>query len=135
METMLRHTLLLIYRNFKRFKSTFFINLTGLSAGLACTLLIFLWIKDELSVDKFHEKDERLYHVRLNIPLGDGSILTSESTPGLLGEALEEEMSEVEEAVIIALPMHGRGVNGILSSGKEKTKASELYVTDNFFNV
>ena len=41
---MLPYPLLLIYRNFKRFKSTFFINLIGLSTGLACALLIYLWI-------------------------------------------------------------------------------------------
>ncbi|HEY9049888.1 MAG TPA: hypothetical protein VIN08_28510, partial [Ohtaekwangia sp.] len=58
---MLKHNLLLIYRNFKRFKSTFFINLIGLSTGLACVLLIYLWVNDEVSVDKFNEKDDRLY--------------------------------------------------------------------------
>ena len=54
---MFRHNLLLIYRNFKRYKSSFLINLTGLSTGLACTLLIYLWVNDELSVDKFHITD------------------------------------------------------------------------------
>ena len=43
---MLPYPLLLLYRNFKRFKSTFFINLIGLSTGLACALLIYLWISD-----------------------------------------------------------------------------------------
>src|SRR3712207_1514659 len=43
---MIRHTLLLIFRTFKRFKSSFFINLTGLSNGLACAILIYLWIND-----------------------------------------------------------------------------------------
>jgi hypothetical protein len=38
---MLSHSLLLIYRNFRRFKSTFFINLTVLSVGMTCTLLIY----------------------------------------------------------------------------------------------
>ncbi len=52
---MLRHNLLLIYRNFKKFKGTFFINLVGLSTGLACVLLIYLWVNDEMSVDKFHK--------------------------------------------------------------------------------
>ena len=54
---MFRHNLLLSYRNFKRYKSSFFINLIGLSVGLASALLIFLWVNDELNVDKFHEKD------------------------------------------------------------------------------
>ena len=58
---MLKHYLLIIYRGFIRFKSTFIINLTGLSTGLACVLFIYLWVNDELHVDKFHEKDRRLF--------------------------------------------------------------------------
>jgi putative ABC transport system permease protein len=69
---MFRHNLLLIYRNFLRYKSTFFINLIGLSTGLACALLIYLWVKDELSVDKFHEKDNRLYQVMENKQQANG---------------------------------------------------------------
>ena len=50
---MFRHNILITYRNFLRYKSSFLINLLGLSTGLACTLLIYLWVADELSVDKF----------------------------------------------------------------------------------
>jgi hypothetical protein len=60
---MLQHYFILIYRSFKRFKSTFFINLIGLSTGLASALLIYLWVHDELTMDKFHNKDNRLYMV------------------------------------------------------------------------
>jgi len=63
---MLHHNFILIYRNFKRFKSTFFINLIGLSSGLTCTMLIYLWVNDELHVDKFHDKADRLYQVMEN---------------------------------------------------------------------
>ena len=84
---MLRHSFILIYRNFQRFRSTFFINLIGLSSGLACTLLIFLWVNDELSVDKFHEKDDRLYQVLTNQPSEEG-IGTWQGSPVGLAEAL-----------------------------------------------
>ena len=60
---MLRHYLLLIYRNFLRAKSYFLINMAGLSTGLACTLLIYLWVRDEFGVNKFHEKDAQLFEV------------------------------------------------------------------------
>ena len=50
---MLRHVFLLAFRNFQRYKSTFVINLVGLSSGLACALLIYLWVHDELSVNTF----------------------------------------------------------------------------------
>jgi len=66
---MLRHNLILTFRKFKRNKTSFLINLIGLSTGLACALLIFLWVTDELQVDKFHEKDSRIYQVAINAEL------------------------------------------------------------------
>jgi putative ABC transport system permease protein len=64
---MFKHNLLLSYRNFKRHKGTFLINLAGLSCGLACALVIYLWVNDELSFDKYHVNDSRLYQVMTNI--------------------------------------------------------------------
>ncbi|SKC87078.1 ABC transporter permease [Ohtaekwangia koreensis] len=100
---MLRHNLLLIYRNFKKFKSTFFINLIGLSTGLACTLLIYLWVKDELSVDKFLEKDSQLYQVQEHRVKSNG-IWTSPTTSGPLAETLTSEMPEVEYSASVTRP-------------------------------
>src|SRR5687768_6410707 len=97
---MFRHIILITYRNFLRYKSSFLINLLGLSSGLACTLLIYLWVTDELSVDRFHQKDDQLYQVLRNVQHPDG-IKTGESTPALLGEALLEEMPEVEYALSV----------------------------------
>src|SRR5688572_4178160 len=96
---MLRHNLLLIFRNIKRFKTTFFINLIGLSTGLACTLLIYLWVTDELNMDKFHKNESRLYQV-MESQQHTGSIRVTDSTPWLLAETLEDEMPEIEYAVV-----------------------------------
>jgi putative ABC transport system permease protein len=98
--TMLRHNLLLIYRNFKRFKSTFFINLLGLSTGLACTLLIYLWVKDELNVDSFFENDDRLYEIMEHRVKTDG-IWTAYTTSGPTAETLVNEMPEVAYAAAV----------------------------------
>src|SRR5690606_14132052 len=95
---MFRHNFLLTYRTFKRYKTSFFINLTGLSTGLACALLIFLWVNDELHVDKFHEKDSQLYQVMENV-VQAGSTITRQTTAGPTAEALASEMPEVEYAV------------------------------------
>ncbi|WP_022821727.1 ABC transporter permease [Hymenobacter norwichensis] len=92
---MLPYPLLLIYRNFKRFKSTFFINLIGLSTGLACALLIYLWISDERSFDRYHALDGRLYQVMENRRTAAG-IETQTGTIPLLAEALRREMPEIE---------------------------------------
>ena len=92
---MLPYPLLLLYRNFKRFKSTFFINLIGLSTGLACALLIYLWSSDERSFDRYHALDGRLYQVLENRRTAAG-IETQTGTIPLLAEALRREMPEIE---------------------------------------
>ena len=94
---MLKHHILLTYRNFLRYKSSFFINLIGLSSGLACALLIYLWVNDELQVDKFHEKEATLYQVMEHQEYAEG-LMTTSSTPGLLAETLKEEIPEIEYA-------------------------------------
>ncbi len=131
---MFRHTLLLAYRSFRHFKSTFFINLMGLSTGLAGALLIYLWVSDELSVDKFHEKDSRLYQVMNNVKYpGSRVIETQEWTPFPLAQALREEMPEVENVVSV-FPYLG-GKKGILTVGNTSVKAGEQYASQDFFRV
>ncbi len=94
---MLSHIIKLAFRNFQRHKSSFFINLIGLSTGLACALLILLWVQDELRMDKFHAKDERLFQVMEHQQYAE-DIMTTSSTPGLLAETLANEIPEIEHA-------------------------------------
>ncbi|QNF32800.1 ABC transporter permease [Adhaeribacter swui] len=100
---MIRHTFLLIYRHFLRFKGTFFINLVGLSTGLAGAIVIYLWVYDELHFDKFHEKDKQLFRVMENWHDGNG-ITTKPETPHQLAAALVAEMPEVEYATTVTPP-------------------------------
>src|SRR6185295_4541722 len=90
-------SLLLIYRNFLRSKGYFFINLLGLTTGLVCTLLIYLWVRDELGMNQFHANDKNLFQVMEHQQYAD-EIMTTTSTPGLLAEALKAEVPEVEFA-------------------------------------
>jgi hypothetical protein len=132
LQTMLRHNLLLIYRTFKRYKSTFLINLTGLSTGLACALLIYRWVNDELNVDKFHEKDKQLYQV-MESQQHAGNIRVTNSTPGLLAEALANEMPEVEFAATVTPSFWFE--KSILSFEAKDIKASGPYAGKDFFNI
>jgi putative ABC transport system permease protein len=129
---MLRHTLLLIYRNATRFKSTFFINVIGLSSGLTCTLLIYLWVYDELNVDKFHTSDSRLFQIRQNNETGNG-IKTQDATPIGLADALMLEMPEVEHAATVtAMNWFPKF---ILSANGNHIKAEGKFVGKNFFSM
>ncbi|MBX0293023.1 ABC transporter permease [Hymenobacter sp. HSC-4F20] len=129
---MLPYPLLLIYRNFKRFKSTFFINLVGLSTALACALLIYLWISDERSFDRYHALDGRLYQVLENRRTAAG-IETQTGTVPLLAEALRREMPEIElVATTTPVPFFPRFT--LVAGGQHLTVAPK-YADPAFFQL
>ena len=81
-------------RNIKKHKAYSFINIFGLAVGIACCLLILLWVDDELSYDKFNEKSDRLYRVvRIS---GDNK---NERTPAVLAPTLKDEYPEISNVV------------------------------------
>lgn len=95
---MLRHNIVLFFRNLKKDKSTFFINLIGLSTGLVSVLLIYLWVTDEMAIDKYHRKGDYLYQVLSNHSDANG-IRTFKGVPGLLLEEIQASVPEVSHAV------------------------------------
>lgn len=95
---MIRNFFKVAYRNLLRNKGFSAINITGLAVGMASTILILLWIQDELSYDEFHENKDRIYEVWNKVPL-DGKVKTWNSVPGPLARALEKDIPEVERAV------------------------------------
>lgn len=131
---MLTHNLILIYRSFKRFKSTFIINLIGLSTGLASALLIYLWVNDELHMDKFHEKDRRLYQVMevLSEEIGGGTVIESS---GPVAEALKADMPEVEYAAALAPPTWPRFDRFVLSTNQRDIRATGQYAGKDYFSI
>lgn len=129
---MLRHNLLISYRNFLRNKSSFLINLVGLSTGLACALLIFLWVQDEYSIDKFHENDDQLYQVLQEWRSPD-DIQLVEWTPGPLADALIEEVPEVLNAT--TYKTHEYVFDGVISTKENMIRATPLFADRNFLHV
>src|SRR5688572_13560165 len=95
---MIKHQLLIAIRNLRKYKGSFFINLIGLSTGMACAFLIYLWVNDELIVDKFHSKDKQLYQV-MELSTENGNVLVHEHTQGLLAETIKKDLPEVESAI------------------------------------
>lgn len=126
---MLAHDLLLIYRNFIRAKGYFVINLVGLVSGLTCTLLIYLWVTDELSVNQFHAADARLFQVMEHQQYAE-EIMTTTSTPGILAETLKADFPEVEYAATLtwASPM-------TVSDRDHNVKAQGFSVGPDFFRI
>jgi ABC-type antimicrobial peptide transport system permease subunit len=94
---MFRSYLKVSIRSMKRQKIYSFINILGLGTGLACTILILLWVTDELSFDRFHENLSTLYRVEADRHMED-KILHSVITPSPLGPRLEAEVPEIVES-------------------------------------
>ena len=76
------------------------LNILGLSIGLACFTLIALWVKDELSYDRFHAKTDRIYRVA-NLFKDESGQFEQAVTPVPLAPALLNDLPEVEDAVRI----------------------------------
>ena len=85
------------FRNLWRNKAFSLINIIGLALGLACSLLIMLWVKDEYSVDAFHKNGARLYSVyeRQN---HDGQWSAFRATPAVMAEEMKRVLPEVRYA-------------------------------------
>ena len=87
---MLKNHLKIAWRNLRRNSLFSLINVLGLSIGLASTFLIFFWVTDEMSVDKFHENNDRLYQVMMRSE-ENGIVKIHDGTQGPLAEALEKD--------------------------------------------
>lgn len=129
---MLKHTFLLIYRNFRRFKGSFYINIIGLTAGFVCALLICLWINDEVRFDRYHANDESLYQVMYHEKTEQG-IKTTGQTPYFLAEALKSEIPGMKYAAVTTPPMFFPDFT-IYSNGK-MSKGVGKFVEEDFFQI
>ncbi|EDM37941.1 putative transporter permease protein [Pedobacter sp. BAL39] len=130
---MLQHHFLLFYRNFKKYKSSFFINLIGLSAGLSCSILIYLWVIDETRMDQFHEKGAQLYQVLENNKTA-AAINTTDGTSAPLAAALKEEFPEVEDAVMSS-PTYWLAESKISIKGNNNVKARGKFAGPDFLKI
>ncbi len=95
---MIKNFFKISYRNLSRNKGFSAINILGLAIGMASAMLIFLWIQNEVSHDKFHEHNDRLYLANNRDKFG-GETWAWPQTSKPLAPALKQDFSEVEDAV------------------------------------
>ncbi len=96
---MFRNYFKVTYRNFIKQKVYSALNVSGLAIGLACSILIFIYINDELSYDKFHSKSDRIYRVLEKFE-SEGVGEHSASLPFPTGPALKNDFErQVEHSV------------------------------------
>jgi putative ABC transport system permease protein len=96
---MFRNYFIVTVRNLFRNGFYSFINISGLAIGIACSILILLWVADETSFDKFHPKADRLYQVWVNAKF-DGKITSWNSVPLPTHEAFKTAHSNIKRSVV-----------------------------------
>ncbi|HEY9045025.1 MAG TPA: ABC transporter permease [Ohtaekwangia sp.] len=96
---MIKNYLKTSFRNLLRYKSYSFINIVGLTTGLATSIFIFLWVIDELSYDNFHANGDRIYRVMSNFTYTDGKIETGWATPLKLSDVMQHEIPEIDQTL------------------------------------
>lgn len=121
---MLRNYLKIGFRNLIRQKAFSLINIIGLAIGLACSILIFLWIKNETSYDKFHENSEDIYRITCQVENIKAAV-----NPAPLGLAMLDQFPEVQEALRTSAQE-----TRLLEVGAQKYEEKRIFFVDtNFF--
>ncbi|MEO1257306.1 MAG: ABC transporter permease [Bacteroidota bacterium] len=94
---MFSNYLKIAFRSLFRQKGYSLLNILGLSVGLTVSLLILLWVQDELRMDRFHADGERIHRLLVNLDMGESGIATWTTTPYPLIELIRESLPDVED--------------------------------------
>jgi ABC-type antimicrobial peptide transport system permease subunit len=129
---MFKNYLTIAWRHLLKHRQFTLLNLVGLSTGLACTLLIALWVQDEWGVDRFHENDARLFQV-MEHRTNSGTINTSAETPPMLDDFLSASMPEVKLATTTTPPFWFPRV--ALTTGNDNIYGAGLFAGKDYFQV
>src|ERR1700733_1331554 len=97
MNSMLKNFLKIAFRNIWRSKGFSAINILGLTVGMASSILILLWMQNEMSFDLFHQNKDRLYEA-WDRETFDANLYCWNTTPKILGSTLKQDYPEIENA-------------------------------------
>lgn len=127
---MLKNYITTAFRNMFKNRGFSLINITGLAIGMASCLLIFLFVRDELSYDTYHEKSDRIYRLAVDFKMRSQEMATATAGPITAG-VLIDLYPEVEDAV----RFRSMG-DVILQFGDNSFKETRtIYSDPSFFNV
>ncbi len=104
------------FRIFQKEKSATLTNILGMSLGITCSILIYLWLQDELRYNDLAEDENRICYVMTNHPMTGGDIKTWATTPQPLKAVLEEKYPSIEKVALLTWepPTNFKKSNGFL---------------------
>ena len=126
---MIKNFFKIAWRNLLRKKSFSFINITGLSIGMAAAILILFWIQHELTFDKYYKDQDRIYQA-WNRYEQEGKVNCWTNTPKPMAKAIQQDYPEVEHTVRVEFipPI-------LFSVGDKRMSARGNIVDSTFFRV
>lgn len=126
---MFRNYLKIAWRNLFRNKGFSLTNLLGLAIGMTCTILIFLWVKDELAYDKFHTNHKNIYQVIAHRNFNN-QVFTDRNMVLPLAKSLQTNSSQIKNAVVTTYAQPH-----VLTYGELKLKKQGYTVSEHYFEM
>ncbi|KXK22488.1 MAG: antimicrobial peptide ABC transporter permease [Bacteroidetes bacterium OLB12] len=126
---MLKNYLKIAFRALWRSKIHSSINVLGLSLGIACCVLIALFVKDEVTFDTFHAKANRIYRVFVKEDWGENQQFFNTTTPMPMGPALKDNLPEVESFVRLV------PINTMVKNGEKQFSEGVVVADRSAFSV
>jgi ABC-type antimicrobial peptide transport system permease subunit len=126
---MLRNYFKIAWRNLFRHKAFAGTNLLGLTIGMTCSILIFLWVHDELSYDRFHRNHDNIYQIIANRDFKN-RVFTDQNMVFPMARSLGSGFSNIRYAVEITYPQ-----GHTLQVGDNRLKMSGYTVSEHFFDM
>ncbi len=117
-------------RNILKYRIFSFINIAGLAIGIACSLLIFLFVRYELSYDRFHEKGDRIYRLASRASIGNTKINQTGSSSETF-RVFTAEFPEIESGV----KFHRFGTVPVRLEGKTFYEGNCVAVDSTYFDI
>jgi len=125
---MIKNFFKIYLRIIKRYPLYSILNISGMAIGMACAILILLWVQNELSYDRYYKNADRLYRVVQNFTY-EGRTQSSAATPYPLASALKEEFPEI----IRATKYQNAGVT--FSKGDDIMEGHLAFAEKDFFEM
>jgi putative ABC transport system permease protein len=130
---MFRNNIKLAWRYLLKDRAFTLLNLLGLATGLACAVMIYLWVNDESHVDTFNQNNDRIVQILKNAPSPTG-ISTDDHTPGQLAATLASDLPEVSHATSV-IPVSWFDKQGLLIDGNRRVTAKGEFAGEDYFKI
>ncbi|NBB19896.1 FtsX-like permease family protein [Runella sp. CRIBMP] len=130
---MLQNYFKIALRNLLKNKTNTFINVTGLSIGMTCCMLIVLYVADELNFDRFWPQGERIYRMALERKYPDRSTKYA-IIPASYAQSVRKEIPEIEQSIRV-FNFNGEGATLLRHNNKTLEERAFLFADSAFFQV